>query len=131
MILSIDAVNEFLDSVMDFFPPVLFEDLNGGICLLEDAKADPEVPGEPTYIMGEYYNDPMMGKYINIYYGSFVALAAQEEWSQDDWENELYTTLSHEITHHVEGRAGVRDLEIKDAEELARWQGEEDPHGEE
>ena len=39
MILSIDEVNEFLDSVMDFFPPVLFEELNGGICLLEEAKA--------------------------------------------------------------------------------------------
>ena len=57
--------------------------------------------------MGEYCND-MMGKYINLYYGSFAALAGQEDWTEEDWEDELYTTLAHEFTHHIEGRAGER-----------------------
>ena len=35
--------------------------------------------------MGEYCND-MMGKYINLYYGSFAALAGQEDWTEEDWE---------------------------------------------
>ena len=40
--------------------------------LLEDAMPDPEA-GEDVYIMGEYCVDEL-GRYINIYYGSFAAL---------------------------------------------------------
>ncbi len=92
------------------FPPEFYDELNGGISLLPEAREDPEgEPGE-LYIMGEYCND-MMGKYINLYYGSFAALAEQEDWTEEDWEDELYTTLAHEFTHHIEGRAGERGLE--------------------
>ena len=121
VILSIEEVNEFLDDAAMLFPMEFFEELNGGICLQEDAVADPDTK---TYIMGEYLSDPALGNYINIYYGSFAALAGEEEWSLEEWEDELYTTLAHELTHHVEGRAGEHGLEIKDAEELARWQEE-------
>ena len=120
MILSIDEVNDLLDEMAEEFPEVFFRELNGGICLLEEELPDPEFPG--TYIMGEYCTDGFLGQYINIYYGSFAALAQEEKWSEEDWEDELYTTLAHELTHHVEGLAGERGLEIKDAEELARWQ---------
>ena len=101
------------DTQAEEFPPEFYEELNGGISLLPEAKEDPEgEPGE-LYIMGEYCND-MMGKYINLYYGSFAALARLEDWTEEDWEDELYTTLAHEFTHHIEGRAGERGLEIKD-----------------
>ena len=76
--------------------------------------------------MGEYCND-MMGKYINLYYGSFAALAGQEDWTEEDWKDELYTTLAHEFTHHIEGRAGERGLERKDEqfmEEFRAGRGE-------
>lgn len=122
MVLTIDEVNDLLDEMAEEFPEAFFRDLNGGICLLEEKMTDPSLPGTETYIMGEYCTDPMMGNYINIYYGSFAALAEEENWSMEDWEDELYTTLAHELTHHVEGLAGERGLEIKDAEELARWQ---------
>ena len=66
----------------------------GDESLLPEAKEDSEgEPGE-LYIMGEYCND-MMGKYINLYYGSFAALAEQEDWTEEDWEDELYTTLQN------------------------------------
>ena len=120
--MPIDEVNDLLDEMAEAFPEVFFRELNGGICLLEEEQPDPAFPG--TYIMGEYCTDPMMGNYIDIYYGSFAALAQEEDWSVEDWEDELYTTLAHELTHHVEGLAGERGLEIKDAEELARWQAE-------
>ena len=77
------------------------------------------------YILGEYCND-MMGRYINLYYGSFAALAEREEWTQEDWEDELWETFSHEFTHHMEGLAGERGLEIKDEafleEQRAIWE---------
>ena len=113
MILSFDTVGERLDALAEQFPPEFYEQLNGGISLLPEAREDPEgAPGE-LYIMGEYCND-MMGRYINLYYGSFAALARQEEWTEEDWAEELYATLAHEFTHHVEGLAGERGLEIKD-----------------
>ena len=111
MILSFDQVGDLLDEMAEEFPQEFYADLNGGISLLPEAREDPE--GEDLYIMGEYCND-MMGRYIVLYYGSFAALAQQEDWTQEDWEDELYTTLAHEFTHHIEGRAGERGLEIKD-----------------
>ena len=115
MILSFDEVGNLLDEMAEEFPEEFYQELNGGISLLPEAVEDPQ--GEELYIMGEYCNDTM-GKYINLYYGSFAALAQQENWSEEDWEDELYTTLAHEFTHHIEGLAGERGLEIKDELEL-------------
>ena len=122
MILSFDQVGDLLDEMAEEFPEEFYQDLNGGISLLPETVEDPA--GEDLYIMGEYCND-MMGRYINLYYGSFAALAQQEEWTEEDWEDELYTTLAHEFTHHVEGLAGERGLEIKDELELEQYRREQ------
>ena len=123
MILSIDEVNEILDEIAEGFPEVLFDELNGGINLLEDTVPDPEFPEGEMYILGEYCDD-MLGRYINLYYGSFAALAEQEEWDRETWESELGITLSHELTHHMEARGGLHALDDRDAEELALWRQE-------
>ena len=102
MVLSIDEVGGILDGVCEEFPEELFQELNGGVLLLEEALPDPDA-GEDVYIMGEYCWDEM-GRYINIYYGSFAALLFDEP--RRVWEDELRTTLRHELTHHVEGLAG-------------------------
>lgn len=118
MILSFDEAGDLLDEMAEEFPEEFYQELNGGISLLPEAMEDPH--GEDLYIMGEYCND-MMGKYINLYYGSFASLAEQENWSQEDWEDELYTTLAHEFTHHIEGLAGERGLEIKDELQMEQY----------
>ena len=123
MILSIDEVNEILDEIAEGFPEVLFDELNGGINLLEDAVPDPDFPEGEMYILGEYCDD-MLGKYINLYYGSFAALAEQEDWDEAVWKDELWITLSHELTHHMEARGGLHALDDRDAEELAAWKAE-------
>ena len=123
MILTIDQVNDLLDDMAEAFPEVLFRDLNGGVNLLEEAKPDPEFPPGEMYILGEYCND-MLGLYVNLYYGSFAALAEKEDWDQDTWEDELWTTLSHELTHHMENLSGLHALDDRDAEELAAWREE-------
>lgn len=122
MILSIDEVNDILDAAVEDYPEELFQELNGGILLLEDEVADPEA-GEDIYIMGEYCWDEM-GRYINLYYGSFVALLADEP--REVWEEELRFTLRHELTHHVEGLAGERSLEHKDSAQLEAFRRGED-----
>ena len=78
MILTIDRVNDLLDDMADSFPAALFDGLNGGINLLEEAKPDPEFPEGEMYILGEYCDD-LLGQYINLYYGSFAALLAEED----------------------------------------------------
>ena len=124
MILSFEAAGDLLDQMAEEFPEAFYRDLNGGISLLPQAKEDPEGTLEDLYIMGEYHND-MMGRYINLYYGSFAALAERGDWTEEDWEHELYTTLSHEFTHHVEGLAGERGLEIKDELEMEEYRREQ------
>ena len=121
--LSFEQVGLLLDDMAEEFPPEFFQELNGGVCLLPEAKPDPEFPPGEMYIMGEYCND-MMGRYINLYYGSFAALAEQEDWTEEDWEDELWETFSHEFTHHMEGLAGERGLEIKDEAFLEEYRRE-------
>ena len=118
--MTIDQAADRLDKLAEQFPAVLFEELNGGINLLEDTIPDPEFPAGEMYILGEYCED-LLGCYINLYYGSFAALAAQEGWDEQAWEAELRITLSHELTHHMENRSGLHTLDDQDAEELAAW----------
>ena len=105
--LTFNQAGDLLDQMAERFPPEFYRDLNGGISLLPEALPDPDFPPGEMYILGEYRND-MMGRYINLYYGSFAALAQQEDWTDAVWEEELYTTLAHEFTHHIEGLAGER-----------------------
>ena len=123
MQMTIDEVMDFLDETAEQFPPALFDELNGGVNLLEDTVPDPDFPEGEMFILGEYCND-MMGRYINLYYGSFAALAQQEDWDRETWEAELRTTLSHELTHHMEQRSGLHALDDRDAEELEQWREE-------
>lgn len=122
MILSIDQCYDILNRMVEEYPEELLDSLNGGILLLEEALPDPEA-GEDVYIMGEYCWDEM-GRYINLYYGSFVALLSEEDESV--WEDELRITLRHELTHHVEGLAGERSLEYKDSAQLEAFRAGED-----
>ena len=125
--LTFDETGELLDAMSEEFPPEFYAELNGGISLLPEAKPDPDFPPGEMYILGEYCDD-MMGRYILLYYGSFAALARQEDWSGEDWEEELYATLAHEFTHHMEGLAGERGLERRDEAMLDAWRaGEDEP----
>ena len=125
--LTFDEAGELLDAMAEEFPPEFYAELNGGISLLPEAKPDPEFPPGEMYILGEYCDD-MMGRYILLYYGSFAAVARQEDGSGEDWEEELYATLAHEFTHHMEGLAGERGLERRDEAMLDAWRaGEDEP----
>lgn len=121
--LSFDETGELLDKLAEEFPQVLFRGLNGGVNLLPDAVEDPEFPPGELYIMGEFCDD-CLGKYINLYYGSFAALAEKEDWTREDWEDELWTTLSHELTHHMEGLSGLHGLDDRDERELEEFREE-------
>ena len=123
MLLTIDEVNDLLDDMADAIPECLFDGLNGGVNLLEEAEPDPEFPPGEMYILGEYRDD-LLGNYINLYYGSFAAIAEREEWDDETWEQELRVTLAHELTHHMELRSGLHALDDRDEEELEAFRRE-------
>ncbi|MDF2838315.1 MAG: hypothetical protein K0S60_18 [Evtepia sp.] len=111
MVLSFEQVGTLMDEIADSFPEEFYEELNGSVLLLQEEKLDPDALD--LYVMGAYCRD-QIGRYIEIYYGSFAQLAQQEDWSEADWHQELWDTLSHEFTHHLESLAGEWSLEDKD-----------------
>ena len=125
MVLSFDEVGEILDGLAEKIPQPFFQELNGGVLLLPEECPDPE-NGPDLYILGEYCVDEL-GRYINIYYGSFAALFFDEP--REVWEEELETTLRHEFTHHVEALAGERSLDRKDEAYLIEYKEEMEDDG--
>jgi len=115
MLPTYEQMGDWLEEISQQFPESFYEDLDGGIQLEEDERPDPDFPPGEMYIMGEYCHD-MLGRYILLYYGSFVQLFQGEE--ESFWRKEIFDTLAHEFTHHMEETAGLHALDDKDAEFL-------------
>jgi hypothetical protein len=110
-----DRANRFVESL----PPRLLETLNGGIII------EPKAKREGDYlIMGEYLEDPGLGKLIILYFGSFWdSLGSAPE---DKWDEEIQETILHELRHHVESLAGIDDLSVEEILELQHEDSDED-----
>jgi hypothetical protein len=117
--ISIEEMEPMLDEIASELPQELYKDLNGGIMLLPEVKLHDKSKRGGLYILGEYHRDKLLGRYIAIYYGSFVQ--GFSHLSKDQLKEELKNTLKHEFIHHLESMAGDRSLEIKDAQNLARY----------
>ena len=127
MIPSYDQMGDWLEEIAEQFPDAFFEDLDGGIQLEEGEFPDPAFPPGEMYVMGEYVHD-MLGRYILLYYGSFAALLQEED--EAVWKDEMFATVAHEFTHHLEETAGLHALDDKDLEflrEALAEYGEEEP----
>jgi len=117
---SMEAVREMLDDIQEDLPPILFEELNGGVLLFPEHKLHPESRKEDKlFIKGEYHRSPILGRQIIIYYGTFKRL--YETKSEKKIYRELKKTLHHEFVHHIESLGGEKDLEIDDAIRLEAY----------
>ena len=116
-----EEMETVLDKMVSELPMDLFRELNGGVILLPDIKMHEEsTRRDNLFILGEYHYDPRgLGRYITIYYGSFMQLYAR--LAPERQEDKLRRVLYHEFTHHLESLAGERDLEIQDARELLEF----------
>jgi hypothetical protein len=84
-----------------------------------EAKGNPELP--EVFTMGECETSPLSDatgtdafrSIVHLYHGSFAALARTDP--SFDWEYELRETIEHEVQHHLEDRAGIKDLRDEDA----------------
>lgn len=117
---TIDQAQEILEELAEEIPEPFYRQLNGGILLLPDTVVSEEAQEDDLFIMGEYYDDPALGRYIVIYFGSLLEVMG-EDVSPEEAKEELRETLRHEFTHHIESLAGERGLEIKDALEMERY----------
>jgi len=119
--ISYDDVLEMLDAIAAEFPKEFYTELNGGIILNTHTKKHPENSDiKDLYILGQYHYDPHgLGRYIIIYYGSFIRVYGH--LAPESQRAELKKILSHEFTHHIESLAGERSLEIKDFRELEAY----------
>ena len=116
--ISIDRAQEMLEEIAMGFPEAFYERLNGGISLLPEAKHSPHARADDLYILGEYHRD-IMGRYIVIYYGSFIRVHGH--LNEPEFYEELRKTVAHEFTHHLEDLAGERGLERQDEEDLIAY----------
>lgn len=118
--LTFEQAQEALTEIADQIPEPIYEGLNGGIILLPETKPHPKSVGGDLYILGEYHYDPLgFGRYITLYYGSF--LRAHGHLPDEQFVQKLRDTLHHELTHHLEHKAGDKSLEIQDAIDLAEY----------
>jgi len=126
MTLTFEEAQEALTDIADSIPAEIFRELNGGIILLPETKLHPESKAEDFFILGEYHFDPRgFGRYITIYYGSFVR--AHGTLSRSGQIKKLGEVLRHELTHHLEHLAGDRSLEAKDAVDVAKYREGHEP----
>lgn len=117
--ISIEDMQIMLDDIADSFPQEFYEELNGGIILLPEAKKHEESRADDLYILGEYHRGGSMGRYISIYYGSFMRVYGN--LGNDLIKEKLSNTVKHEFRHHMESLAGERDLEIIDSQYIAEY----------
>lgn len=118
---TFDEIGSVLDEIAMTLPTEFYRELNGGVNLLPGIKLHPESRDSGNlYIMGEYVCDPRgLGRYINIYYGSFVQVYGYAD--PERRRQELQNILVHEFTHHLESLAGEKGLERKDADAMEKF----------
>ena len=124
MILSFQEVGEILDRLLAELPQEIFADLNGGVCLIEEERRPAGKDGEISLLLGQYFASSSFGRRVELYYGSFLAHFRHSP--REAWEEQLKKTLYHELTHHLEHKAGCHNLEIEDEEQKLRLRAEKE-----
>lgn len=118
---TFDEIADMLSEITAAFPMEFFKELNGGVVLINQTVEHEKSKKEsPLYILGRYFYDPNgLGRYIHIYYGSFLRVHGAE--SPGGQKRALRKILSHEFTHHLESLSGERGLERKDEAQMRAY----------
>ena len=111
---------EMAEEINAGLPERFFRELNGGVQADPKRKIHPKSVGESLVILGEYHRDYYFGRYIVLYYGSFLQIYGNGD--KEVWRRQLDHTIRHEFRHHLESLAGERDLEIEDEIRLTQYQ---------
>jgi|GEM_PF-334668 len=105
-----------LDELIAELPNEIFQGLNMGVSLLEDAIFDES----GLIILGRYHYQPYgMGRYITVHYGSLMHLYGHR--TDEYFRKKMKHVLHHELVHHLEGLAGDKSLEHQDQIDKAKY----------
>lgn len=116
---SLEEFEDLVCDIVDALPQDFFRELDGGVMVREERKLHPESGADDLSILGEYCKNRYLGRYVVIYYGSFMAAFGYLEG--EDLKRRVRKTVLHEFRHHLESLAGERDLEIEDARTLEAY----------
>lgn len=117
--ITIDEFEQILEELAEELPEDFYIGLNGGIVVDAGRPIHPEARNNDLCIMGQYRNDRAMGKYIVMFYGSFARVYGGLD--EASLKNEMRRVLRHEFRHHLEGNAGLRDLEDWDEAQIQAY----------
>lgn len=90
---------------VDLLPEYVHNELNGGVLVDSSAYLHPGRMADDLYILGTYTVDPILGKQIVIYYGSFISTFGNA--SESVYREKIRETVRHEFLHHLETNAGL------------------------
>ena len=70
--ISFEVFEDVTYEITDTFPEVFFRELNGGVMVREYSRLHPAALDHDLFVLGEYHHDRYLGRFIVLYYGSFV-----------------------------------------------------------
>ena len=105
MMLSFEDFTRILNEEVKALPEYVHEKLNGGVLADSSVYLHPGRVADDLYIFGTYSADPVFGKQIVLYYGSFAAVLGNS--SESAYREKIRETVRHEFLHHLETRAGL------------------------
>ena len=120
--MTFDEFSAIAEEELALLPDYVHEELNGGVLTDRNAYLHPGRIEDDLYILGTYTNDPVMGKQIVLYYGSFMEVMGNA--GSRAVRSQIRETLRHEFRHHLETRAGMfrrGTLVEEDAETMRRY----------
>ncbi|MBU1022698.1 hypothetical protein KKB99_00330, partial [bacterium] len=106
--------NIALDSY-DSLPDEIKNNLNLGLAVVPESKRGSE---GITFILGEYFTSQMLGRGVKLYYGSFIEVMGDAPFGMI--QQEIISTVKHELRHHIEISAGVDYLGAEDKSKMQR-----------
>lgn len=114
---NIDDVHDILEEICEEIPKELFIDLNGGIILLDEIKYYDKSADDSLLVLGTYSRFGVR-RQINIYYRSIKYV--YPKLSRHVLYEKLRDLLMHELQHHTEYKAKVKDLILEDEKFIRR-----------
>ena len=103
--LDFDSFTKLVDEEVALLPAYVHNELNGGVLVDSETYLHPGRVADDLYILGTYNVDPILGRQIVIYYGSFIATL--RDAPESAYRKRIRETVRHEFLHHLETNAGL------------------------
>ena len=91
------------------------ESLNLGVAVAREENRQRDPDGGVSYTLGTFVHHPILGRQVELYYGSFLAVHGSLQLRE--WQEEIESVVRHELQHFLEDLQGRRDLAKAEEEE--------------